>query len=63
MPKRIDQSQEAEKPVEVKVTRETAPAPSGNVAEWDTWMYSAEGPKLFKAGDEIPEGYQDTPVK
>lgn len=28
-----------------------------------TWMYSAEGPRLFKAGELIPDGFVDSPAK
>lgn len=34
-----------------------------NKAKTDVWMYRAEGPRLFKAGDIIPPGYVDTPAK
>jgi hypothetical protein len=26
-------------------------------------MYSAGGPRLFKEGEEIPAGYEDSPAK
>ena len=31
--------------------------------ETDVWMYSAAGPRLFKQGEEIPAGYEDSPAK
>lgn len=32
-------------------------------AENPTWMYSANGPRLFKEGEDIPEGYENSPAK
>ena len=32
-------------------------------AATDMWMYSAAGPRLFKEGEEIPAGYEDSPAK
>ena len=32
-------------------------------AAHDVWLYSADGPRLFKAGEEIPSGYSDSPAK
>lgn len=29
----------------------------------DTWMYSSDGPRLFKKGEDIPAGYVDSPAK
>lgn len=34
-----------------------------NKAKTDVWMYRAEGPRLFKAGETIPDGYVDSPAK
>jgi hypothetical protein len=27
-----------------------------------TWMYSAEGPRLFAEGESVPKGYFDSPA-
>lgn len=32
-------------------------------AEFDTWMYSKDGAKLFEAGEPIPAEYVDSPAK
>lgn len=32
-------------------------------AKSDVFMYSADGQRLFKEGDEIPKGYVDSPAK
>lgn len=32
-------------------------------AEQPTWMYSNNGPRLFKEGEDIPEGFEDSPAK
>lgn len=31
-------------------------------APHDMWMYAGHDMKLFRAGDEIPEGWYDSPV-
>lgn len=34
-----------------------------STAATDVWMYSVDGPRLFEAGEPIPDGYVDTPAK
>lgn len=41
----------------------TEPERTVRAAQFDVWMYRAEGPRLFKAGDLIPDGYVDSPAK
>lgn len=33
------------------------------IASHPTWMYSQEGARHFEAGEEIPEGWVDSPEK
>ena len=46
-----------------KKTKEKPMTKKVEVLEHDKWLYNKEGAKLFKEGDEVPEGYKDTPVK
>ncbi|MBB4407093.1 MULTISPECIES: hypothetical protein [Rhizobium/Agrobacterium group] len=32
-------------------------------AEHPTWMYSDNGPRLFQEGEDIPDGFVDSPAK
>jgi hypothetical protein len=39
------------------------PSEPERIAQFNVWMYSVDGPRLFEAGEPIPDGYVDSPAK
>lgn len=39
------------------------PSEPERIAQFRVWLYRADGPRLFEAGETIPDGYVDSPDK